>query len=196
MSENPSSAMEAASVGTAADDAALTARFAGDPAVFAQLVAQYQDRVAGLAFRLLGWGHDTEDVVQDVFVAVLQNLPSFRGQSRLATWIYRITVNQCRRYRRKRLLRLNFWRRAERPASDVALAAAGPATTVETRQQVRTAVAAPAQPHREVVVLRYLEGLDIPEIAEILGLSRNAVEVRLSRAREQLRSVLGPLVQE
>jgi RNA polymerase sigma-70 factor, ECF subfamily len=195
MSENPSSAMEAASVGTAVDDAALTARFArGDPAVFAQVVAQYQDRVAGLAFRLLGWGHDVEDVVQDVFVAVLQNLSSFRGQSQLATWIYRITVNECRRHRRKRLLRLNFWRRAEHATPHIA--DAGPDTTVETRQQVRSAVAALAPPQREVVVLRYLEGLDIPEIAQILELSRNAVEVRLSRARDQLRSVLGPLLQD
>lgn len=193
MSENPSSAMQAASVGTAIDDAAITARFAlGDPAVFAQLVAQYQDRVAGLAFRLLGWGHDVEDVVQDVFVAVLQNLSSFRGQSRLATWIYRITVNECRRHRRKRLLRLNFWRQPKPSVED------GPprAATIEIQQQVRSAVAALAQPHREVVVLRYLEGLDIPEIAQILGLSRNAVEVRLSRARDRLRSVLGPLVQD
>ena len=80
-----------------------------DVSAFGGLIAEHERCVAGLAYRLLGWRADVEDVVQDVFVAALENLPRFRGECRLATWLYRITVNQCRRQRRKRLLRHKFW---------------------------------------------------------------------------------------
>jgi RNA polymerase sigma-70 factor (ECF subfamily) len=160
---------------------------------FSQLVAQHQDQVTALVWRLLGWHADeVQDVVQDVFLAALQSLPRFRGEARPATWLYRIAVNECRRHRRRRILRLRLWQRREPRDA----ATSHPVADTETHAQVRRAVAALAPPYREVVVLRYLEGLPIEEIAAIVGHSPNAVEVRLHRAREALRETLGPLWQE
>lgn len=162
----------------------------GDPPAFETVVAEHRQRVTGLVYRLLGWSDDVEDVVQDVFVAVLNNLAKFRGEAQLGTWIYRIAVNVCRRHRRRRMLRLRFWR----PTGELPEAGAETPDSRgrrETSARVRAAVVGLPAGYREVVVLRYLEELPVLDIAVILGLSRNAVEVRLSRAREQLKQVLG-----
>lgn len=178
---------------TATDERLLLERLArGDPAAFDVLVTQHQQRVAGLVYRLLGWRRDVEDVVQDVFVAALQGLPKFRGECQLATWLFRITINECRRVSRRR------WWRLSLPVADVEARPADAATGLDddTARQVRAAVGRLPSGHREVVVLRYLEDLPIVEIGQILGLSRNAVEVRLNRARQRLKGVLAPMLED
>lgn len=191
MPDDPRSTMQAA---PAADDVArATDGTRLGPATFAQLVAQHQDRVTALVWRLLDWRReDVQDVVQDVFLAAFKNLAKFRGQARPATWLYRIAVNQCRRHRRMRFLRLRLWNPTE------ALQARSGSSTAdaETRARVRRSIADLPLHDREVIVLRYLEGLTTPEIAVIVGRSPNAVDVRLNRARAALRAALGPLVQE
>lgn len=77
----------------------------GDESAFDEIVTAYQGRVAGLAYRLLGWPGDVEDVVQEVFLAVFKNLGKFRGDCGLETWLTTITVNKCRSWRRKHLLK-------------------------------------------------------------------------------------------
>lgn len=191
MPDDPRSTMEAAPAAEDADRAADRAR--RGPITFAQLVAQHQDGVTTLVWRLLGWRReDVQDVVQDVFLAAFKNLAQFRGQAQPATWLYRIAVNQCRRHRRMRFLRRRFWS----PAEAVQTRAGGSAVDAETRAQVRRSIAALPLHYREVIVLRYLEGLTTPEIAVIVGRSPNVVDVRLNRARAALRAALGPLVQE
>ncbi len=171
------------------DDERLLERFAaGDPTAFDDLVRRHQTRVAGLVYRLLGWRHDVEDTVQEVFMSALKNISTFRRDASLGTWLFRIAVNECHRQQRKRLLRLRLWK--SEPAARIAPSAATPTLDRETCAQVRAAVAELPARDREVVVLRHLEDLPIPEIAHILGLSRNAVEVRLTRARQRLRATL------
>ncbi len=197
MPQTPSSATTATAAGLAADERGLVGRCRrGELLASAQLVARYQDRVAGLAYRLLGWRGDIEDVVQDVFVSVLQNLPRFRGECRFTTWLYRITASECRRARRKRLLRMKFWR-PDPPAARRAagVGEANPAGQREISERVRAAVRGLPRRYREVVVLRHLEDLPIAEIGQILGLRPNAVEVRLSRARTQLQTGLADLLE-
>src|SRR5262245_50155020 len=76
---------------------------------FEQLVAQHQSRVARLAQRLLGWRDaDVQDVVQEVFVCAWAHLASFRGESSIETWLTRLTINQCRSHRRRRLARVSL----------------------------------------------------------------------------------------
>jgi len=69
----------------------------GDDSAFEQLVGAYQDHVARTAYRLMGWSGETQDVVQEVFLAALKNLGRFRGRSSLSTWLTAITVNECRK---------------------------------------------------------------------------------------------------
>jgi RNA polymerase sigma factor (sigma-70 family) len=174
----------------AAEDSVLVARIgSGDAEAFETLIARHQKMVGGLAFRLLGAARDVDDVVQDVFLAVLLNIKNFRDDCTLSTWLTQITVNRCRTMLRRQDRRRRWlgWLRREKteaiedpPAEEAA----------ERRQRVRRAVYRLPEKYRTPIVLRYFEHQEIEQIAQILGLSRNAVEVRLSRAREKLKAML------
>lgn len=185
-----------AAVGFAPDERDVVSRAVrGDALAKLRLVAQHHERVARLAYRLLGWRGDIEDLVQDVFVSVLKHLPSFRGESRFTTWLYRITVNECRRMRRKQLLRLTF-RIGDFLAARGEAGCEGHASErANVAHGVQAAVRELPRRYREVVVLHYLEGLPAAEIGRILGLRSNAVDVRLNRARSRLRTALVDLLE-
>jgi RNA polymerase sigma-70 factor (ECF subfamily) len=165
---------------------------AGEAAALDRLVACYQRRIAGLAYRLLGWPSDVDDVVQDVLVTMIDKLPTFRGDAALSTWVYRITVSCCRRQRRWAWLR----RRAVADVPASAAPSSPAADASEKRACVRAAVQQLRPVHREVIVLHYLEGLSTVETAAVLGISRGAVDVRLHRARTALRAHLPAALQE
>jgi len=178
-------------LGKQADRADLGARLRdGEPGAFESLVSLYQGRIARLAYRLLGWSGDVDDVVQEVFLAALRNAGSFRGEASLWTWLTRITLNRCRTHQRRRLM----WQRLRRVLSRHRPGSSEPADGGAVRDEmagaVRAAVAALPARDREVVVLFYLEQQPAAEIAALLGTSANAVEVRLHRARAKLRIAL------
>jgi len=167
-----------------------------DVSRFEQIVAEHQRYVSTLAYRLLGWSSDAEDVVQDVFLAVLQSLDKFAGRASVKTWLTKITINKCRSYHRKNLLRRTLLLRAGRTARPTGPSGAeGPAIDAETCAQVRRAVAQLPKRLREVMVLRYLQELEIAEIAQLLGVRPNAVEVRLHRGRLRLKGLLAELIE-
>jgi RNA polymerase sigma-70 factor, ECF subfamily len=177
------------------NEASFAGRLAsGQADAFDQLVALYQPRVARLAQRLLGWDGDVDDVVQDVFLGAWNKLGSYRADAKVWTWLTVITLNQCRsRLRRRKLIaRLPFRlsRREAHPAADQN------SLRQETGQRVRKAIAGLKPKERELVVLHYLEHRSAVELAELLGVSRNTVEVRLHRARQRLKTALGDLVTE
>ncbi|MBN2211057.1 MAG: RNA polymerase sigma factor [Sedimentisphaerales bacterium] len=163
---------------------------AGDAAAFDELIAQYAPQTARLSQRLLNWRADlAEDVVQDVFMAVWTHRRKFRGDCSLATWITRITVNQCRSYRRRHLLAFRRQKEVietQRQAGDDT-----PPDFVRAEQsrRIRQCIARLPNPWREVVVLRYLEEMPIGQIAEALKVNTNIVNMRLSRARQRLREM-------
>ncbi len=180
-----------------ADDTVLARRLAdGESGAFDRVVALYQARIARLAHRLMGWGGDVEDVVQDVFLTVLRKSRSFRGQSSLWTWLTVITLNCCRRRLRRGALLRRFLlsRRDAGPAS--APAADHVALDGETGRCVRESVAALPAADREIIVLYYLEQRPVAEISGLLGVSANAVHVRLHRARAKLHTALSHLMEE
>jgi RNA polymerase sigma factor (sigma-70 family) len=180
----------------AQEERQLAARLArGDSAAFDELVERFAPRVAALAARLLGAGRGAEDVAQDVFVAVLEKRGAFRGQSSLWTYLAAITVNRCRslarrRWLHERLLRMpGTWvERQTGPEQQTAVD--------ETLRTVREAVDALPVRYREAIVLRYFEQMAIDAMARVLGLRRNAVEARLSRARKMLKEQLADLADE
>lgn len=176
-------------------DRELVERFAHDaPGAFEAVVAAHEARVTRLAHRLLGWASrgDVDDVVQDVFFAAYQHRTRFAARASLGTWLTAITVNRCRSHqRRQRVRRLLFRRRASEAPPPAAPPASHESASVETSAKVRAAVQALPPRDREVIVLRYFEHLDAAEIARATGLSRNAVEVRLHRARARLAEMLG-----
>ena len=168
------------------NDELLVEQFSrGDESVFERIVEHYSAEVAALANRLLGWPGDVEDVTQDVFLAAFLGLKKFRCDCRLRTWLFTITINKCRSHRHRRLLRL-------RPLPQSPTSRESP-LNAEDFDCVRRAVAGLPARYREPVVLAYLQGLETDEISRMLGISKNALHVRLSRARERLKKDLAEL---
>jgi RNA polymerase sigma-70 factor (ECF subfamily) len=171
------------------DDELLVGQFnRGDESAFDRIVERYATDVAALANRLLGWPGDVEDVTQEVFLSAFLGLKGFRCDCRLKTWLFTITINKCRsfRYKRKlqRLQTIGIEMRPPLAVTDTSL------MDEEQFARVRLALARLPSKYREPLVLRYLHELPTNEIARILCVSRNTLNVRLSRAREYLRQEL------
>ena len=176
------------------DDELLVERFnRGDESVFDRIVEQYSAYVEVLANRLLGWPGEVEDVTQDIFLAAFLGLKKFRCECSLKTWLFTITINKCRSYRYRRMLHL---RRFSQASDKVARSADKTPMNTEDFNRVRRAVAALPAKYREAVVLRYLQELPTDQIIRILGISKNTLHVRLSRARERLKQNLAELIEQ
>ena len=185
--------------GTDAGEAALVERcVAHDQGACAELVNAHQRMVYALAFHLLGDRDDALDVSQEVFLRVFRTLPSFRGQSALRTWIFRIVVNQARNRQR-------WWNRRRR-GSQVSLddhislcgdmASQGEVlpdrqlASKETATLIWQALERLPFDQKTAIVLREVDGLRYDEIAFSLGIAVGTVKSRLTRARQALRAEL------
>lgn len=142
--------------------------------------------------RLLGWSDETEDIVQDVFLAAWQNLKRFRGDASVQTWLTRIAINRCRSFQRRKKLWGRWWSNVStetRPLTDTTTAQQV-AIEREATDAMRDGIRQLPPSLREVTVLCYLESLQPAEISELLNLRLNTVEVRLHRARQRLKASL------
>jgi RNA polymerase sigma-70 factor (ECF subfamily) len=157
-----------------------------------RLIAEQGPRLDRLVGRLLDDPAEVDDVLQDVFVAAWEHRRRFRGESRPSTWLVSIALNKCRTRRRRRRLatRLRAWLRLSRPTED------DQAGRREIGEEVQRAVRQLPGRYREVIVLRYFEEVPVDQIARALRTSKGSVEVRLSRARQKLREILGPRLKE
>jgi RNA polymerase sigma-70 factor, ECF subfamily len=155
----------------------------GDSAALGLLYQRHAGMLVLLADRLLGRRADAEDVVQDLFVGLPEALRTYRDEGRLAAWLRRIVVNLAL----KRMRGVRRRREAGLETAGAGVAAPGTGDGVN----VRRAVDALPEALRTVVVLKVVEGYSHTEIGELLGITRGASEVRLSRALERLRRSLG-----
>jgi RNA polymerase sigma-70 factor, ECF subfamily len=183
----------------------LLLRFrAGDAQAFEVLVRQYNARMLAVAHRFLQQPEDCADAVQDTLLAAHRSLVSFKGNSKLWTWLYRILVNACLTIRRSRhrrrivsldsLLRYRGDRRCRAFASLCAVETASTGLEQsDVQAQVRDGIAHLPQQYREVLLLRDIEELDTDQTAQRLGTTRSTVKTRLHRARQGLRVFLGPM---
>jgi len=172
----------------------------GDFGAFEALVGRLQNRVYGVAYRILGQVQDSEDVVQQTFLSVIEHIGSFRGESSVATWVLRIATNfAIKVLRKKRGLPMTSLDSAEESFADVphplyiAEWREPPESQMERaelRELLDRALAELDDKYRIVFVLRDIEGLSTEETADTLGLTISNVKVRLLRARMQLREKL------
>lgn len=169
---------------------------AGDQGAFGLLVEQYEKPVYHQALRLLSHPEDAADVTQEVFLKAWRSLPAFQGESSFSTWLYRLTNNAA----------IDLLRRERKRRGDTSLdgeeglpgdLAADPAPTPEQaleRRELSRAVedglSRLSDEHRQVLVLREINGLSYDEIAQVLGLSPGTVKSRLARARLALAKIL------
>jgi RNA polymerase sigma-70 factor (ECF subfamily) len=172
-----------------------------DEAAFNLFVRTYQEKVFALVHRMLGNRAEAEDLSQEVFITVFRSIDSFRGDARLSTWLYRVAINHTKN-------RVKYLDRRVRKghgdiddAPEAAVAEGGPVTSridrpderaegTELELKIRAALAAIDADHRELIVLRDLEGLAYEEIVSITGLPDGTVKSRLHRARAALREAL------
>ena len=177
----------------ASDSELVRAAQRSDDAAFHELVDRYAGLLFGLAFSLVGNAADAEDVVQETFLGALRGIRAFRERSSVKTWLSRILVKQAARHHRSRSKRATVQLDDLCEASTTVLRApqAAPSTAeLDTRTDVLAALETLSAEHRQVVVLRELQGMSYQEMAEVLGIPRGTVESRLFRARQELKERL------
>jgi RNA polymerase sigma-70 factor (ECF subfamily) len=171
-----------------------------DEAAFNAFVIRYQDRVFRILLRMLGDRAEAEDLAQEVFISIFKAIDSFRGDSQLSTWVYRVASNHCRN-RLKYLARRRQKMMDDFDEENVALAQGTllpdrqgtPDRLLEARQTevlLEEGLARLDDEQRELVVLREVEHLSYEEIMAITGLPEGTVKSRLHRARTALREHL------
>lgn len=172
-----------------------------DEAAFVELVAAYQGRIYNLCYRMLGHAEEAEELAQDVFFKCFQAVGSFRGDSSLGTWLYRIAMNLCKN-RLKYLGRRHH--NSTRDVADVSEHQWSSKTSERTlgeapprpdqvyegraaERRVQIALASLEPEFRELLVLRDVQGLSYAEVVRITGLAEGTVKSRLHRARSALK---------
>ena len=184
------------------DDAVLVGQCQhGDTAAAERLIIRYQNRIYNTILKICANPHDAEELTQDTFVKVLENIDGFQGKSSFYTWLFRIAVNQTLNYC-KRIAKLGvsslsseFEEQAKGALGDILTdkncpAPAEIAANNELCEILSTAIASLDEPQKAVIVLRDIEGMNYAEIAEVLEIELGTVKSRLSRARKTLRQIL------
>ncbi len=171
----------------------------GDNSAFRELIEQYQALVCHVIYRMVTNEADREELCQDVFMKVYQNLAGFRRNSRLSTWIGRIAYNTAINYLRKKKLPLldDFARQQDDAGGSlferVESEADGPETVLsesEVRSMLHEAIHQLTPQYRVVVTLYHLDGLSYREIGDIMDLPEGTVKSYLFRGRKLLKETL------
>ncbi|MDP1861438.1 MAG: sigma-70 family RNA polymerase sigma factor [Gemmatimonadaceae bacterium] len=184
------------------DGAVVSAFLTGEERAFQELVDRYQTRLLNFIYRTIGDRERAEDLVQEVFIRVYRHLHRFDRSKKFSTWIYTIASNLAKNELRNRsrnplvlfqAIRKN-WQDDDRP-----LQFEDPASRPDDlyrkrhlRELVEQSVGRLPEHHREVFVLRELEGKSYEEIAEITSCNLGTVKSRLNRARNAFASIIGP----
>jgi len=175
---------------------------AGDELAFEALVDRHEAAIYQLAWRMLRNREDALDAVQETFLRVFRGLASFRGEASMRTWTYGIALNVCRnklesaewkarpRQDSLQLVDPGDGEERERPLPDPAPGPEATAYGSELRCALDAALGRLTGEHREIIVLRDVQGLEYEELAAILGCALGTVKSRLARARAALRAAL------
>ncbi len=166
---------------------------AGEESAFREIFVRHRGEVTRLVFRLIGQNPDVEDVVQDVFIHVYRSLPSFRGDSKFSTWLYRLTVNVTRMHLRKGRSRPRIADAEVPEAPPDGEPSATPDREIDRAARVRALYSLLdrlSEKKRTVLVLHDFEGLSAKAIADVLEVPVLTVRTRLFYARKELYQAL------
>src|SRR5450432_2889242 len=166
----------------------------GDESAFREIVEKYQSKVFSIIHGIVRQKNDVEDIAQQVFAKVYFSIRNFDFRSSLITWIYKITVNECYDYLRKKKVRKLVYesdlsedevRRVEnadpaidrQPAADLNLA---------RRDYVMKLLSRVSEEERMLLMMKEVEGHSVEELASMTGMNENTIKVKLFRARQKL----------
>ena len=187
----------------AMDDSEVVGMFlTGEERAFQELVARYQTRLLNFVYRTIGDREKAEDLVQEVFIRVYRHLHRFDRSKKFSTWIYTIASNLAKNELRNRsrnplvlfqTIRKN-WQDDDRPLQfeDTTARPDDLYRKRHLRELVEESVAQLPEHHRQVFVLRELEGKSYEEIAEITSTNLGTVKSRLNRARTSFADIIAP----
>lgn len=172
----------------------------GEVDAFEQLMVRHQRRVFAIVGGILRGREDVEDVAQQVFIKVFQSLKRFDRRSAFSTWLYKVTVNECWDYLRKKRARplvyeadlseeqaqAAFGGEARSPMMNEGSAGAAADRRTELRDLLDRLLAELTEEEQTMLILKEVEGFSVEEIGEIVGMNVNTVKVRLFRTRGRL----------
>lgn len=182
---------------------------AGDRKAFQSIVERYQRRVYGIAWGFVRNRDDALDLTQDVFLKVYRNIGSFQGSSSFYTWLYRVATNVCIDHIRKKKRRREDADYDDTRAHDGGAEGDTPLVSAslgispskklgdkELGSRIMGALDNLSDPHREILLLREVEGLSYEELAEVLQVPKGTVMSRLYHARANMQKQLAEYVKE
>ncbi len=174
----------------------LVARLrAGDTTAYEELYRQHGTRLFNLAYRLLGHAADAEDQLQDIFLQVFRRIDSFKGDSSLSTWMYRLAMNLCLDRLRSKAGKADR-RTAGLDDATPVMARPGALEYTVHRLDLERAIATLPGACRAAFLLHDVEGFEHREVGKILGVSEGTSKSQVHKARlrirEHLLSVIGP----
>ncbi len=176
------------------DEAALVSRVqAKDELAFREIVDRYQNKVYSIIYGILRNHNDAEDIAQQVFAKVYFSIKNFDSRSSLLTWIYKITVNECYDYLRKKRVRKLVYE-SDFTEEDANKMEGGIA--VDSKPQADDALAKRdlvlkllekiSAQDRQLMLLKEVQGHSVEELSQMTGMNENTIKVKLFRARQKL----------
>jgi RNA polymerase sigma-70 factor (ECF subfamily) len=171
---------------------------AGDQAAFREIFNQYHSWVQGTVYHLVPRPADMDDVVQNVFLEVFRSIHRFEGRSRFSTWLTRLAINVALGHRRK----WRFWQKTEDVVTQESRTGSGAVEALRppspddalvdkrNRIRVRLLVQKLSDKKRTVFVLSEIQGLQAPEISDMLGIPSATVRTRLFHARKEFEKLV------
>jgi len=180
------------------DDELILRLQRGDEWAFQLLVRRFRKKIFSIAFGITLDAEESQDIVQEVFLQAYRSIVNFRGDSSLATWLHRITVNRCLNWKRRWARRFKWMHVSmddvdEHPVAELESDLPTPEDRVanlQIREQIDNALKMLPDQARTVFVLRELEGLSYEEIAAVTGVKLGTVRSRLFHARKRLKEIL------
>jgi RNA polymerase sigma-70 factor (ECF subfamily) len=166
----------------------------GDEVAFREIVERYQSKVFSIIHGIVRQKNDVEDIAQQVFAKVYFSIRNFDFRSSLLTWIYKITVNECFDYLRKKKVRKLVYesdmsedevRRVENTEPSVDRMPAAD-TDLARRDYIAKLLTKVSEEERMLLMLKEVEGHSVEELAQMTGMNENTIKVKLFRARQKL----------
>src|SRR5690242_13113533 len=177
------------------DEAALVRRIqAQDELAFREIVDRYQAKVFSIIYGILRNRNDAEDIAQQVFAKIYFSIKNFDFRSSLLTWIYKITVNECYDYLRKKRVRKLVYESDFTADDSLLMENSEPsmdqAPPVDTKLAQRDLIAKLlskiSEEDRTLILLKEVEGHSVEELSQMTGMNENTIKVKLFRARQKL----------
>lgn len=183
----------------AAEKRLIELSVSGDVEAFETLIQSHQKKVYNIALRMTGNPEDAKELAQDAIVRAFTSIRKFRGDSSFSTWLYRITMNVCTDFLRKRnravMISMEQGAAANENSQSIQIEeeAPGPDELAEKKQLkklVQDAMACLSDEHRQVLILRDILDMSYKEISGILNVNEGTVKSRINRARTGLKKII------